>query len=332
MPPRSWKSEKYMSDESQKRIRLDLSQRLYLTLLVFAASLLASALVIIYNNSIRSLSIFIFLLFFSVGVMLTLGLVRGVLVGLLMISCWIAIKQLLGVWEENRLLDNLLELIIVGLTFIFSGIYHDRLQALLNRYRENQNQLKQLDLEDKTVGLIRLSIGSLRLNEEEDRSVRYRRPFALILILVRPISAIEWEAKEAAELMRAIAAGVKDTTRETDIPFLGGNNLIAVILPETDTNGANKVVNNIFNRMITTQFVTPSGHSLPIQKRVQLRFGFAAFLGVASTKINMMEAAEKSLKQSLEINMDDLFQNIFIEWITIGEQHLSTPLLEKVVS
>ena len=144
MPPRSWKSEKYMSDESQKRIRLDLSQRLYLTLLVFAASLLASALVIIYNNSIRSLSIFIFLLFFSVGVMLTLGLVRGVLVGLLMISCWIAIKQLLGVWEENRLLDNLLELIIVGLTFIFSGIYHDRLQALLNRHRENQDQLKQL--------------------------------------------------------------------------------------------------------------------------------------------------------------------------------------------
>lgn len=321
-----------MIDKSRKRIQLDRSQRLYLSLLVFAASLLASALVIIYNNSTRTLSIFVFLLFFGVGVMLTLGLIRGVLASLLMISSWIAIKQLLGVWEENRLLDNLLELIIVGLTFIFSGIYHDRLQNLLDRYRGYQNQLKQLDLEDKTVGLIKPPVGLLRLNEEEDRSIRYRRPFALILILVRPIPGIRWESKEGPELMRTISASIKDTTRETDIPFLAGEDQIAIILPETETNGANRVVNNIFNRMITTQFVTQSGHSMSIRERVQLRFGFAAFLGASNTKINMMEAAEISLNQSLAINMDDLFQNIFIEWITVGEQPLSTPLFEKVIS
>jgi hypothetical protein len=321
-----------MIDEPQKHRRLDRSQRLYLTLLVFAASILASALVVIYNNSTRSFSIFIFLLFFGVGIMLTLGLVRGILVSLLLISTWIAIKQLLGVWEENRLLDNLLELIIVGLTFIFSGIYHDHLQGILSRYRENQNQLKQLDLEDKTVGLLKPSIGLLRLNEEEDRSVRYHRPFALSLVMVRPIPGIDWEPKEEPELMRAIAANIKDTTRETDIPFLARDNQIAIILPETETSGANKVVNNIFNRMIATQFVTPAGHSMLIQNRVQLRFGFAAFLGASSTKINMMEAAEKSLKQGLEINRGDLFQNIFIEWVTVGEQPSPTPLFEKAVS
>ena len=321
-----------MTDESQKRSPLDRIQRLYLTLLVFAASLLAAALVVIYNNSARSLSVFIFLLFLGVGIMLALGLVRGVLVGLLMVFVWIAIKKLLGVWEEVRLLDNMLELIIAGLTFIFSGIYHDRLQAILNTYRRNQNQLKQLDLEDKTVGLIKPSIGLLRLHEEEDRSVRYRRPFALILIMVRPIPGTEWKPKEGSELMRAIATNIKDTTRDTDIPFLAGDQKIAVILPETETSGANKVVNNIFNRMMSTQFVTHSGNSMAIQTRVQLRFGFAAFLGVSSTKINIMEAAEKSLEQSWEINTDDLFQNIFIEWVTVGETPSSTPLFEKVIS
>ncbi len=325
-------SEKKMIDEPQKRRRLDRTQRLYLTLLVFAASVLASALVVIYNNSTRTFSIFIFLLFFGVGTMLTLGLVRGVLVGLLMITIWIAIKQLLGVWEENRLLDNLLELIIVGLTFIFSGMYHDRLQAILNRYRENQNQLKQLDLEDKTVALIKPSVGLLRLNEEEDRSVRYRRPFALILILAQPIPGIDWEPKEGPELMRAIAANIKDTTRETDIPFLAGDYQIAIILPETETSGANKVVNNIFNRMMATQFVTQSGNSMLIQNRVQIRFGFAAFLGASVTKISMMEAAESSLQRSLEINIGDLFQNLFIEWQTVGELSLPTPLFEKAIS
>ena len=324
-------SEKNMSDEARKHRPLAQAQRLYLRLLVFAASLLASALVVIYNNSTRTFAIFIFLLFFGVGIMLALGLVRGVLVSLLVITIWIAIKQLLGIWEQNRLLDNLLELILAGVTFIFSGIYHDRLQAILNRYIENQNRLNQLDLEDKSVGLIKPSIGLLRLNEEEDRSARYRRPFALTLILVRPIPGIDRDPKEGTELMRAIAASIKDTTRETDIPFLAGKDRIAIILPETETSGANKVVNNIFNRMLATRFVTRSGNSMLIQERVQLRFGFAAFLGESSTKINMLEAAEKSLKQGLEINIGDLFQNLFIEWVTVGERPLSTPLFEKAV-
>ena len=321
-----------MSDKALK-IRLpDQTQRLYLTLLVFAATLLAAALVVIHNNSIRTVSIFLFFLFFGTGIMLALGMVRGVLVALLMISLWIAIKQLLGVWETIRLLDHLLELILVGLTFIFGGRYHDRLQAILNIYKENQNQLKQLDLEDRTVGLLKSSIGTLRLNEEEDRSVRYRRPFALVMVMVRPINGLDWESHERSDLMRAIATSIKDTTRETDIPFLAADNQIAVILPETETSGANKVVNNILNRMTTTQFVTPSGNSMPIQARVQLRFGFTAFLGASHTKINMMEAAQKSLQRSLEINNDDMFQNLFIEWEIVGELALSTPLFEKAIT
>ena len=310
----------------------DPMQLLYPAFLFFAASLLASALVIVNNNSTRSFSIFVFLLFFGCGIMLGLGLTRGVLVGLLMVAIWISIKQLLGVWEEVRLLDHLLELILVGLTFILAGRYHDRLQTFLNTYKEYQNQLKQLDLEDKTVGLLRSSIGILRLNEEEERSIRYRRPFALVLIMARPLKGFHWESNEQTELMRAIATSIKDTTRETDIPFLAAHNQIAVILPETETEGASKVVNNILNRMTTTQFVTTSGNAMALQARAQLRFGFAAFLGHHLTKINMLEAAEKSLQRSLEINNDDIFQNLFIEWETVGEVALATALFEKAIS
>jgi GGDEF domain-containing protein len=310
----------------------DPAQRLYMSLLAFAASLLASALVVVQNNSTRTFSIFVFLLFFGAGIMLVLGLVRGVLVGLLMVTIWISIKQLLGVWEEIRLLDHLLELILVGLTFILGGRYHDWLQSFLDTFRENQHQLKHLDLEDKTVGLLRSSIGILRLNEEEERSIRYRRPFALVLIMARPLKGSRWESYERSGLMRAIATSIKDTTRETDIPFLAADNQIAVILPETETEGASKVVNNILNRMTTTQFVTPSGNSMALQLRAQLRFGFAAFLGHSLTKTNIMEAAEKSLQRSLEINNDDMFQNLFIEWETVGEVALSTALFEKAIS
>jgi len=321
-----------MRSESQERSSLDPVTRLHITLSVFTASLLASTLVVVHNNSTRTLAIFIFLQFLGVGMMLIMGLVRGTLAGMLLISAWIAIKQLLGIWEEIRLLDNALEIILAGLTFIFSGMYHDRLQTILDVYGENQNQLKRLDIEDRTVGLIKPAIGLLRLTEEEERSVRYRRPFALILVLVQPIPGIDWSQQEMTEVMRAVAAGIKDTTRDTDIPFLAGSHKIAIILPETETSGANTVVNNIFNRMIATRFVTQSGNSTLIQERIQLRFGFAAFLGEDHAQIDMMKAAEKSLQLGLEMSTGELFQNIFIEWVTVGESPLHTPLFEKAVS
>ena len=310
----------------------DQTLRLYLSLLFFAASFLASAIILFHNNSVRSVSIFLFLLFLGAGTMLALGVVRTVLAGLFVLSVWIAAKQLLGVWEQVRLLDHLLELILAGLTFLLAGRYHDLLQTFLNAYQENQNQLKLLDLEDKTVGLLKSPIGLLRLNEEEERSVRYRRPFALVLIMVQPIPGMDWGSGERSELLRAVATGIKDTTRQTDVPFLAGKDRIAIILPETETDGANTVVNNILNCMTSTKFVSSYGDSKPIHTCVQLRFGFAAFLGNSRTKISMMEAAEQSLQLSLEMSSNDLFQNSFVEWVTVGQLSLDTPWLEKMVS
>jgi hypothetical protein len=84
--------------------------------------------------------------------------------------------------------------------------------------------------------------------------------------------------------------------------------------------------------MMVTQFVTASGETMFIHAHAQLRYGFAAFLGTSEEKIDMIQAAEGSLQRSLEINLDDLFQNIFIEWATVGKLPISTPLLEKVIS
>ena len=319
-----------MKNKTHKFISLNQIHRLYFDLLIFTASFFASALLIIYNNSPRSSPLFIFLIFFGVGIMLVFGMVRGTLASMFLISGWIALKQLLGVWGQIQLLDNLLELLVVGLTFIFGGLFHNRLQAILNIYIKNQKQIKQLDIEDKAVGLIRASIGLLRLKEEEDRSVRYRRPFTLVLILVRPIPGEEWELGEGSELMRAISTGIKNTIRETDIPFLAEKNKVAIILPETETSGANKVVNNVLNQMASSQFIADSGKSNYVHERAQLRFGFAAFLGISHVEINMLAAAEKSLQRGLEINIDDLFQSLFIEWITVGENSINTPLIKEM--
>src|SRR4026208_2088842 len=104
-----------MSNQSRNHRQVNQIQGLYLGLLVFAATMLATALVVIHDNSTRTFSICIFLLFLGVGIMLILGLVRGVLVSLLVISVWISLKQVLGVWDTARLLDHVMELLLAGL-------------------------------------------------------------------------------------------------------------------------------------------------------------------------------------------------------------------------
>ena len=66
-----------MNNKTPNRRSLDQIQRLYLALLVFSASLLASAIVILQNNAMRTVALFMFLLFFGAGLMLALGLVRA---------------------------------------------------------------------------------------------------------------------------------------------------------------------------------------------------------------------------------------------------------------
>jgi hypothetical protein len=218
----------------------------------------------------------------------------------------------------------LLELVTVAFTFIAAGIYHVNLQTFLDAHAEAQSQLKKLDLEDLTIGLIKAPVGLLRLNEEEERSVRYKRPFSLVLILMRPIPNVPLATKDSIGIMRALAATVKDTTRDVDIPFLAAPNKIALILPETETNGANKVVNNILKQMLSVKFINQAGLAVLIKDYVQIRFGFATFLGKSDSQIDMLEAAEASLQKSLETNTGDVFQNLFIEWTMLGEQNTST--------
>jgi hypothetical protein len=316
-----------MSEENRVIAPRARPERLYSLLIALAAAVLAATVAVVYNNSVRSAPLYLFLLFLGLGMVLGLGLLRGGLLGLLFISVWITLKQVTGVWAEDRLLYSLLEMILVAIAYIAGGLTHDRLGAFMKTYTDNQTQLKKLDLDDKSIGLLKASIGLLRLGEEEERSVRYKRPFSLVLMQVQPVPGLEWEAKDFTGIMRAVAASVKDTTRDVDIPFLRAPDRIALILPETETGGANKVVSNIVRRMLEARFLTQSGEAVFIRDFAQIRFGFATFLGRSEAGINMMEAAERSLHHNQETNAGNLFHNLFIEWATVGESPVQVPVI-----
>jgi GGDEF domain-containing protein len=303
-------------------------------LVLLVVTVLLAVVTTIYNNSIRSSPIFLFLLVLGVGTFSGVGLARGGIFGLLLVSVWITVKQTIGVWSEVRLVFNLLEILAAITSFIISGIYHDRLKVFFDEYLDDKNKLRRLDFEDTATGLIKASIGLLRLGEESARALRYRRPISLVLILIRTYSGISWKPADRISIIRSVATTIKDTTRDADIPFLVTHDKIALILPETNTVGANKVVNNIVSRMVSARFITQAGSSELLQMHTQIRLGFATFFGQSDKRFDLMEAAERSLQKNLETNLGDLFQNLFIDWETIGElpltQSIITPDMERV--
>lgn len=302
--------------------------RYFLNLMIVTVVTIMLAIVsITYNNSMRSSPIFLFLLTLGVGIAFSVGLKRGGLFGLVLLSIWITTKQAIGVWSEDRLYLNLFEIILVAISFIASGFYHEKLMTHFEENQTDQQKLTLLDLEDTTIGLIKPVVGLLRLREEIDRARRYRRPLSLVLIIVRPYPGTTWEAGRIPAAMRATAATIKDTIRAMDIPFLVDSGKIALIFPDTEINGVNKVLTNIMQKMNLTQVINSDGSSDLLQNHAQLRSGMGTFLGYSSTPVDLLEAAEKSLQKSFEINTDDIFQNLFIEWEVVGDTVISNTVI-----
>ena len=302
---------------------------LQVILLGLLAFILAVALLTIYSNSFRAAPIFIFLLFLGIGSTLLFGLVRGGALALVLVAVWITIKQTIGVWTAPHALTNLFELVGLIILFTLGGWYGSILKRLVEAYQQNQQKLEQFNLEDKRIGLIKPSIGQLRLQEEEERSMRYKRPFSLILIMIQPGEDVVWGSDEDVLLLRSVANTVKISSRRTDMPFLAGPSMIGLLLPETTIEGANRVVHSLTQNMLEAKYLDFHRGTMRIQERIQVRYGFAAFLGQSDAPVDMYAAAKNSLQKNMEVNAGPVFQNVFIEWEKIGKQSVARSLVEE---
>jgi len=300
-------------------------------LLSFMAAVLAMALLAIYSNSFRAAPIFIFLLFLGAGSTLLLGTLRGGAIALILVAVWITVKQSIGIWTNSHALLNLVELIGLIILFGLGGWYGSTMHGLLEAYHQNRHKLEQFNLEDRRIGLIKSSIGRLRLHEEEERSLRYKRPFSLILIMIQPGEDIAWGSEEDTLFLRTIANIVKTSSRRTDIPFLVDPSTIGLLLPETTIEGANRVVHKLIKNMMDAKYLHPTRGKEYLHEHLQIRYGFAAFLGSSRQPIDILLAAQHSLQKNMEMNAEPVFQNVFIDWEEVGEQAFSSPLIEERV-
>lgn len=118
-----------------------------------------------------------------------------------------------------------------------------RYESELQRNQELESTVARLEavsVTDWLTGLKNHGFFWDRLAEELERARRYDRPLAVVMIDIDDFKAVNdrFGHTKGDEVLRAVGKAIIDSVRESDVPCRVGGEEFAVIVPETDIEGA----------------------------------------------------------------------------------------------
>jgi diguanylate cyclase (GGDEF)-like protein len=154
--------------------------------------------------------------------------------------------------------------------------------------RQKNEELEQLSVTDGLTGLVNHRALMQRLNEEGIRSQRSKRAFCVIMTDVDHFKTYndQFGHPEGDQVLKKVAAILKESTRTVDCVARYGGEEFAVILPETEMAGALEVAERIRSRIENAEF--------PCRK-ITLSIGVAEFPRDAETTKEIMVVADAAL-------------------------------------
>ena len=147
---------------------------------------------------------------------------------------------------------------------------------------------------DRLTGLYNFGYFLDRLKEERIRADRYHRLLSLILFDIDHFKKYNDTNGHPAgnEVLKKIAAILKEEAREVDIVARYGGEEMVVILPEASRRSAHELADRIRARIELTLF--PRMETQPL-KRITVSAGVATFPVDAANEDDLIKKADKSL-------------------------------------
>ncbi len=161
---------------------------------------------------------------------------------------------------------------------------------------ENAMHLQRAEALSVTDDLTRL-YNSRYLNQvlrrESKRSVRSGRPLSLLFIDLDGFKAVNDNHGHLAGSRALVETAVvlRDSARETDVVARFGGDEFALVLPETNTQGAEFVARRIRERIADHRFLVSEGLDIHLTASV----GIATLPDVARTPEELMAAADRAM-------------------------------------
>lgn len=159
------------------------------------------------------------------------------------------------------------------------------------------SKIEKLSITDGLTGLFNHKHFQDRLSEEFMRLNRSSESFSLLLIDIDFFKKVNDTYGHPAgdEILRGVAAIIKETIRDIDIPARYGGEEFAAILLKTDNNGAEKMAERL-RKAVTGKTFKVDGKDL----RVTVSIGIAVSKTDASNKQELIEKADKALYYAKE--------------------------------
>lgn len=128
--------------------------------------------------------------------------------------------------------------------------------ATLIHELQNRSALEKAALTDGLTGLYNRRAFDLRLREEFERARRYRYPLSLLVIDLKNFKPINDHFGHAVgdQALVAVARVLAQLQRSGDMVFRWGGDEFAVLLPQTDRDGARAAANRLLEALSTIRF------------------------------------------------------------------------------
>lgn len=131
------------------------------------------------------------------------------------------------------------------------------------------------------------------LQRETKRSIRAKRPLALLFVDLDGFKSVNdtWGHLLGSRALVEAAAVLKGSSRETDVVARYGGDEFAVLLPETDPEGARIVAERLRHRLAGHRFL----HSEGLTVRLTASVGIASLPLNATTTEELIRAADRAM-------------------------------------
>lgn len=172
----------------------------------------------------------------------------------------------------------------------------EHIDAISNMY----NKLDALMVTEHETGLFHRDRFNEVMRYEMFRSHRYQHPFSLMVVKFENVRVLNATAKnkemeDPGSKFMLFGQILDNDTRETDMSFRLDEQIFAVLMPETDEPGAEKVRANIYKRIISTQLDTNAERSTSSPE-----YEFTVKMGLSTYQGDDETSSKDILKTAIE--------------------------------
>ncbi|MDQ3929503.1 MAG: diguanylate cyclase, partial [Chloroflexota bacterium] len=163
--------------------------------------------------------------------------------------------------------------------------------------KQLEDKLNKLATYDELTDLYNRRAILQRLHEEIARSRRYQQPVSLVLLDVDHFKTVNdtYGHDVGDEVLRRLAQLLREHVRGVDFPARFGGEEFAVVLPNTDLQGARRAADHLRQLLVRTPVSVTLGDGTEEQLGVTASFGVASTCGAGAEDMELIKAADEAL-------------------------------------